>query len=137
VHGNADATFTAKNAARCLYAWGAPSHVLVYPGASKPLIGPVKHDSEIHAVDGLGGVEGLPNSDHPEVRKRFALDKDGNPVRALEGMASIIRETWKQGTGEKVTIVSTGPTTNIGVSETSSARTKWRSAHSLVKSVIC
>jgi uridine nucleosidase len=89
--------------------------VLVYPGASKPLLGPVRHDSEIHGVDGLEGVEGLPNSDHPEVRKRFALDKDGNPVRALEGMAGIIRETWKQGTGEKVTIVSTGPTTNIGV----------------------
>jgi uridine nucleosidase len=46
---------------------------------------------------------------------RFAFDKNGSPVRAIEGIAHHIRKTWNKGAGSKVTIVSTGPTTNTGM----------------------
>ncbi|PPQ74363.1 hypothetical protein CVT24_000657 [Panaeolus cyanescens] len=114
-HGNADSDWTAKNAARCLVAFGAPSHVLVYPGASQPLLLPAKHDPEIHGEDGLGGVEGLPSPDAPEVVARFAVNSDGTPARALDGMSRAIKDTWKKGTGNQVVVVSTGPMTNIAL----------------------
>jgi uridine nucleosidase len=67
-----------------------------------------KHDPEIHGVDGLGGVQGLPDSQSPEVLLRLS------EARAIEAMPSRIREVWKDGQGEKVYIISTGPLTNIG-----------------------
>jgi uridine nucleosidase len=114
VHGNADVARTAKNAARCLLAFGAPKNVRIYPGAAKPLLGFPRHDPEIHGIDGLGGVEGFPEADSPEVQALFAKKADGSFIRALEGMAGSIKETWNNGLGDQVTIVSTGPTTNIG-----------------------
>ena len=76
---------------------------------------PVKHDPEIHGIDGLGGVEGLPDVDDPRVLSVFARDRDDSPVRALEGMAINIKNTWKNGSGDKVTVVSSGPMTNIAL----------------------
>ena len=87
VHGNTAATDTAKNAARCLLAFGAQAHVRVYPGASKPLLGLAKHDPEIHGVDWLGGVQGLPPADSPEVQALFAINDDGSTIRAIEELA--------------------------------------------------
>ena len=81
----------------------------------KPLLLPPKHDPEIHGSDGLGGVEGLPDASDPQVQAFFALNEDGSHVRAIEGMARCIKETWKGGAGEKVTIVSSGPMTNIAL----------------------
>ena len=112
-HGNASSDWTAINAARCLLAFGGPTDVRVYPGATEPLLLPAKHDPEIHGVDGLGGVEGLPASDSPEVRALFATHADGTRVRALEGMSTAIRAMWKGGAGSQVTVISTGPMTNI------------------------
>jgi uridine nucleosidase len=114
VHGNADVACTTNNAARCLLAFGAPANVRIYPGAAKPLLASPKHAPEIHGTDGLGGVEGLPEADSPEVQALFAKKTDGSFIRALEGMATSIKETWNNGLGDQVTIVSTGPTTNIG-----------------------
>ncbi|KAF9448428.1 nucleoside hydrolase [Macrolepiota fuliginosa MF-IS2] len=115
-HGNAPSTHTALNAARCLHAYGASPHIKVFPGATKPLILPAKHDPEIHGEDGLGGVEGLPDAAHPAVLDRFVKEEYGEGVvRALEGMAQAIRKLWKGGRGEKMTIVSTGPMTNIAL----------------------
>src|ERR1700733_1828321 len=111
VHGNASALHTAQNAARCLHAFGAPEDIHVYPGASKPLIRPTKHDPEIHGEDGLGGVEGLEDADAPSSLTRFVLDDGGVPVRALEGMAKSIKEAIAE--GHKVVVVSCGPCTNI------------------------
>ena len=113
VHGNASADNTNNNAARCLYAFAAPEHIRVCPGANKPLIRPERHDPEIHGLDGLGGVEGLPRADSEGVRARLVAN--GTPIRALEGMAKAISETWKNGTGNKVTIVSSGPMTNVAL----------------------
>ncbi|RDB19883.1 Inosine-uridine-preferring nucleoside hydrolase [Hypsizygus marmoreus] len=112
-HGNAPADCTALNAARCLLAFAAPNHIRVHPGASKPLLRPAKHDPEIHGPDGLGGVEGLPAADSPEVLARFAQDDSGATVRALDGMARAVKEA--AAAGRRVTIVSTGPMTNIAL----------------------
>lgn len=112
MHGNASADNTNNNAARCLYAFAAPEHIRVCPGAKKPLIRPERHDPEIHGLDGLGGVEGLPDTDSLGVQTRLAY---GVPVRALEGMVEAISTTWNNGQGNKVTVVSSGPMTNIAL----------------------
>ena len=102
-----------KNAARCLHAFGAPSTIKVYPGASQPLLRPARYDPEIHGESGLGGVEGLPSADLEEVRAR--MPSKAATVRALEGMATAVRDTWKNGAGSKVTLISSGPMTNIAL----------------------
>ncbi|KAJ7853903.1 uridine nucleosidase, partial [Mycena leptocephala] len=91
-HGNTSSDWTMRNAARCLHAFGALSRypdIRVYPGAPKPLIRPAKHDPEIHGVDGL-------------VTRWFAKDADGE-------------HTWNKGDGHKVSVISTGPQTNIAL----------------------
>ncbi|EIN10500.1 nucleoside hydrolase [Punctularia strigosozonata HHB-11173 SS5] len=130
VHGNASAENTMRNAARCLHAFAAPPSIRVYPGATKPLLRQAKHDpgtfimlhiidrygsnitAEIHGADGLGGVEGLPSAESDAVQARLGNDE---PVRALDAMSKIIRETWDSGKGVKVVVVSTGPMTNIAL----------------------
>ncbi|KAG5648818.1 hypothetical protein DXG03_000167 [Asterophora parasitica] len=114
-HGNAPSDCTAVNAARCLLAFGADRAVKVYPGADKPLLLSAKHDPEIHGPDGLGGVEGLPSPDSPDVLSWFAKDAEGENIRAIEGMSKTIKETWKKGKGHKVTVISSGPMTNVAV----------------------
>ncbi|KAF7355650.1 IU-nuc-hydro domain-containing protein [Mycena sanguinolenta] len=118
VHGNTTSDCTMRNAARCLHAFGASSRypdIRVYPGSPKPLLRPAKHDPEIHGVDGLGGVEGLPDSDNPEVVRWLAKDADGEHIRALEGMVRAVKQTWNRGAGQKTTIISSGPMTNVGL----------------------
>lgn len=87
----------------------------MHPGADKPLLLPARHDVEIHGPDGLGGVEGFPSPDSPDVLSWFAKDADGATIRALEGMVGAIKDTWKKGTGHKVTVISSGPMTNIAI----------------------
>lgn len=89
--------------------------MLVYPGATEPLLLPAKHDPEIHGEDGLGGVEGLPDHNAPEVLAKFAKNEDGSPARALEGMSRAIKGLWNGGSGHKIIVVSTGPMTNIAL----------------------
>ncbi|CAK5277359.1 unnamed protein product [Mycena citricolor] len=106
------------NAARCLHAFGAAAvypDMRVYPGATKPLLRPAKHDPEIHGVDGLGGVVGLPDPASAEVQQWIARDAEGAVVRALEGMSHHVKRTWNNGMGSKVTIISSGPMTNIAL----------------------
>lgn len=74
-----------------------------------------KHDPEIHGEDGLGGVEGLPAPDDPGVIAFFETDEDGGHVRALDGMVRAIKQTWRKGDGHKVTVISSGPMTNIAL----------------------
>jgi uridine nucleosidase len=92
-----------------------PGTIFVYPGADSPLLLPAKHDPEIHGVDGLGGVEGLPAFDDPRLNEFFRFDQSGKHVRALDGMSKHIREAWNGGKGEKVVVISTGPMTNIAL----------------------
>ncbi|KAH9977609.1 nucleoside hydrolase [Lactifluus volemus] len=109
VHGNTTAEFTKGNASRCLYAFGAPEHVKVYGGAAMPLLRPARHDSQIHGPDGLRGVEGLPSADLSPVRARI------DNRSAIEAIANAVRQTWNDGAGVKVTIVASGPLTNVAL----------------------
>lgn len=116
VHGNTTVQWTAINAAKCLHAFAAPAYIKVFPGAAKPLSRSApKHCPEIHGEDGFAGVIGLSSSDSPDVQTRLARSYDGKLISALQGMTSAIKETWKEGAGRKVTIVSSGPMTNIAV----------------------
>lgn len=81
----------------------------MHPGATKPLLRAARHDPEIHGLDGLGGVEGLPDAGSPEVHARI------DSVRAIEAMARAIGETWRGGAGERVVVVSSGPMTNVAL----------------------
>ncbi|KAF5358914.1 hypothetical protein D9758_004868 [Tetrapyrgos nigripes] len=114
-HGNAGHHYCAINAARSLVAFGADERILVYPGAPKPLVLHAQHAPSIHGVDGLGGVEGLPAVDDPAVLSRIAKDLQGENIRALDGMRMHIKETWKNGSDSKVSIISTGPMTNVAL----------------------
>ncbi|KAF8481524.1 Inosine/uridine-preferring nucleoside hydrolase domain-containing protein [Gautieria morchelliformis] len=113
VHGNASPHDTWKNAVRLLYAFGAPMQgPHAYAGATKPLIREAKQDPEIHGADGLGGVEGLPEFTDPLVQAR--LQQSGN-TRAIEAMAKAIQEMWNGGRGQRTTLVTTGPQTNLAL----------------------
>ncbi|KAI0796998.1 nucleoside hydrolase [Abortiporus biennis] len=113
VHGNTSADNTNLNAARCLEAFGAPEHIKVHAGARKPLIRLPHHDVEIHGVGGLGGVEGLPPKDDERVLARF--DHPGGNTRAIDAIARAVQRSWQDGQGTKISVVSTGPMTNIAL----------------------
>ncbi|KAF7302003.1 IU-nuc-hydro domain-containing protein [Mycena indigotica] len=113
-YGNASGPWTAVNAARCLHLFGAAStypEIRVYPGAAKPLLRPTKHAPKIHGVDGLGCVQGLPNAQDPNVTRWMA----GTAERAINGLSAAVRNTWDNGKGSKVSIISSGPMTNIAL----------------------
>jgi inosine-uridine nucleoside N-ribohydrolase len=65
---------------------------------------------QIHGIDGLGGVEGLPSiTDAALVERAFA----GRRTRALDAMASAIRKV--QAEESRVTIATCGPLTNLAL----------------------
>ena len=98
---------------RLLQAYGAPLHgPHAYAGATKPLIREAKADPEIHGTDGLGGVEGLPEFTEPLVQARIQQSGD---IRAIEAMAKAIQDTWNGGRGQRTTLVTTGPQTNLAL----------------------
>jgi hypothetical protein len=72
----------------------------------------VQHDAEIHGPGGLGGVEGLAPADSDAVRARIVDDPDRPAIGAI---AAAIRQTWNDGAGVKVTVVASGPLTNIAL----------------------
>ncbi|KAI0068512.1 nucleoside hydrolase [Artomyces pyxidatus] len=110
VHGNSDAQSTLLNAARCLQAFAAPESVKVYPGASKPILRSAQHAPEIHGVDGLGGVEGLPPLSDEGVLARIVTSS-----KAIEAIADALRKTWMDGAGSKISIIASGPLTNVAL----------------------
>lgn len=111
-HLIANPFFSAGNAARCLLVFGSPEQakrIPVYAGAEKPLLRYVRHDSEIHGEDGLGGVEGLPPSDSPSVLSKLDETKGRNAVVALADAARSLPD------GQQLTIVATGSFTNVAL----------------------
>lgn len=77
-------------------------------GAAKPLIRPTRHDPEIHGVDGLGGVRGLPDANSNVVKSIVS------PIKAIDGMATSMKFVMDE-LREKVSIVSCGPMTNLAL----------------------
>jgi uridine nucleosidase len=71
-----------------------------------------KADPEIHGADGLGGVEGLPEFSDPLIQARIQHSEN---ARAIEAMAAAIQETWDEGRGQRTTLVTTGPQTNLAL----------------------
>ncbi|KAG8753145.1 Uridine nucleosidase 1 [Ceratobasidium sp. 428] len=110
VHGNASSVNTFTNAIRLLHAYGAGSKVKVHAGAAQPLLRPTRADPEIHGVDGLGGVIGLPGSDDPAVASLFDQSKS---LRAIQGLEAATR--WCAEKNTKLHIIASGPLTNIAL----------------------
>ena len=102
---------TFRNACRCLHAFAAHKTVRVYPGATQPLLRPSRHDPGIHGLDGLAGVEGLPDFTDKEVQTR----RGAYGSIAVEQIANTIKAHWNYGKGPKVTIIACGPLTNIAL----------------------
>lgn len=101
-----------------MHAFGADPDVLVHRGAESPLIKQAKHDPEIHGVDGLGGVEGLPPVTDLALKERLASSIAA--PRAVEAIGNCIRRLFASdresiSESDKVTIVSTGPMTNVAL----------------------
>ncbi|MEM0118551.1 MAG: nucleoside hydrolase [Conexivisphaerales archaeon] len=96
VAGNVDVNRTTKNALKILEFMGYRARV--YKGSSRPLIRPHVNSAHIHGQDGLGGVN-LPEplSSH---------DNIPGPV----AMTEVTKDY-----GREVTIVATGPLTNLAV----------------------
>lgn len=69
----------------------------------------VKHDTEIHGHDGLGGVEGLPDPSSPLVHAKLKEGEDGNAVMELANACMALPR------GEKLAIVATGTLTNVAL----------------------
>ncbi|GAA5896532.1 nucleoside hydrolase [Sporobolomyces salmoneus] len=112
VHGNASIENTTLNAARCLLSYGSAEQsrkVKVYAGVTKPLLRPVRHDSEIHGNDGLGGVQGLLAADDPRVRAKVEETKGQKAVEAIAATARALPE------GQQLSLVATGALTNIAL----------------------
>ncbi|KAF8605338.1 nucleoside hydrolase [Ceratobasidium sp. AG-I] len=110
VHGNASRDNTFTNAIRLLHAYGADSSIRVYAGAAQPLIRPVRADPEIHGVDGLGGVIGLPSSKDENIVK---LSTQSQALRAVEGLATAVEKCLSQ--NRKLHVIASGPLTNVAL----------------------
>lgn len=111
VHGNTTAEWTLKNATRLVLAF-APHRpdIVVHPGATAPLLRASRADPVIHGPSGLGGVVGLFSADDEIVQIALARSQG---LKAIEGLAKQVRVALEA--TEKITIVATGPLTNIAL----------------------
>ncbi|KAG8900865.1 Uridine nucleosidase 1 [Tulasnella sp. 403] len=112
VHGNTDSRCTQYNGVRLLEFFAASKDIDVWPGANHPLIRPTRADPEIHGPEGLAGAEGLPERTDDGVARRL---KRSESLKAIHGIAKAVTETRDQGNGRKVTVIATGPLTNIAL----------------------
>lgn len=70
----------------------------------------IRADPEIHGIDGLGGVEGLPDSNNPIIQDRL---KRSENLKAIEGIATAVQNSQAQ--GKKLHLVACGPLTNVAL----------------------
>lgn len=112
VHGNSSIEAMTYNCVRLLCSFGSPEQVESIPvamGAADPLVIHLLKASDVHGVDGLGGVEGLLDRTAPTVIKKLS---EALQLNAVVAMADALRSL---GEGEKVTIVATGAFTNVAI----------------------
>ncbi len=98
-HGNAPLSATTHNA-RALLTLAGRDEVALYAGALTPLVRPPVYAPQIHGVTGLGDVR---------------LPAPTQPVRAEHAALALIRQLCAQ-PGE-VTLLATGPLTNLALAE--------------------
>ncbi|CED83431.1 Predicted inosine-uridine preferring nucleoside hydrolase [Phaffia rhodozyma] len=114
VNGNSGLENTTRNAATLLAMFKAREDMPLERGAKEPIAGPEFNEGAaeaIHGSSGLDGVELLPPLSDPRVQHFYSKAPAGTDT-AVQGMARAIRDSWKDGQGEKVWIVVTGPCTN-------------------------
>ncbi|MEO5832514.1 MAG: nucleoside hydrolase [Nakamurella sp.] len=99
VSGNVGVDQVVANTAYVLDVAGAPE-VPVGRGATRPLLTPPHHATEIHGPDGLGGFS---RTSDRRIEKRHAID-----LLRQELMGAI-------GNGETITLIPLGPQTNIAL----------------------
>lgn len=113
VAGNKPIELVTKNCLNVLHYIGA-DHIPVAVGAESPLVRPKDHvNGQLMELrrntesiqDGAHGKTGLDGFTFPEDNPKKPLEKG-----AVEAMADVIRES-----GEKVTVIPTGPLTNIAL----------------------
>ena len=97
VSGNVPVDLTYRNAIWISRFCNAPD-IPVYRGAARPLIADPKYAYEFHGDEGISGIPGP------------APDIDETPVGASHGLSRILMDS-----DEKVTIVATGPLTNLAI----------------------
>ncbi|KAL8291516.1 hypothetical protein RQP46_002494 [Phenoliferia psychrophenolica] len=112
VHGNSSIENMTYNAVRLLTSFGSPAQSAAIPvvkGAGLPLIRHLVSQASVHGADGLGGVEGLLDRSHAQVKAKLAEALEGNAVVA------IAKACGKLAGGEKMTLVATGAFTNAAL----------------------
>jgi purine nucleosidase len=98
VSGNAPVERTTANTLLVLEVLGAPE-IPVVAGAARPLARPLFTAAEVHGEDGLGGIA----HEYPSPKRR-----------ASEGASDFLLETLRRFPGA-VTLIATGPLTNVGM----------------------
>lgn len=143
VAGNAPATATFANAARLLTLFDAPlpqspsamdsQAVHLFNGSEVPLLKEPRSDPAIHGADGLGGVTGLPDLDDERVLRRAWASYKYQPEHHKSSVDNATPSLPPPGPGAlllhwqallehrihagmpKMTIIATGPLTNIAL----------------------
>ena len=100
VAGNRPVETTARNARALLDLFGAPD-IPVYAGAPGPLDNATAQFNLVHGEDGLGGVD---------------IDRSG--IVADGHAADVLAEALLSEARAKLTVVATGPLTNLALAET-------------------
>ena len=94
-HGNVALARTTENALRLLAL--ADRHIPVYPGADRPLLRPALHAPHVHGESGIGDVR-LPE-----------------PTQAPEQMRAAVAIVEEARRAPGLTLVATGPLTNVAL----------------------
>ncbi len=95
VHGNQSLDKVTRNALKVLEFAGL-THIPVIPGCDRPLVQPPRHAPEVHGETGLDGPD---------------LPEPTTPVHPGHAVDFIVETIMAQ---EEVTLIATGPLTNVG-----------------------
>ncbi len=100
VAGNVPLEVATGNTLRVL-AWLGADHVPVHPGMSGPLVRPLETATDIHGVDGIGGIE---------------LPESAAVIQAPSGPEFIVQQA--RANPGTITLICTAPVTNLAVALT-------------------
>lgn len=125
-HGNAIGLHTYRNAIKLVTAYGiGPDRCKVWRGSDAPILRKGKVDEGIHGINGLDGVESLPEwkderiQEHIRATTRYPLlDEDeippADPLGLIEYQIKLLQERKKQNL-PPISLIATGPLTNVAL----------------------